>query len=235
MPKKTIISILALLWTFNIQAQIEEETFHYGFSTGINWSSIGELQTTLIRPIFPESTYNVKDKKGLGIHLGAFVYYRFKESKFAIEPTVSYSALKSGFHYNDVEDLQYDIDFNYAYLQIAPLFKFYTAQGIHLTFGPQLGLITNPSRLKYTSSKPELGPDLQIQQSLREVLKGNHMVSVLVGVGYDTPFGLGLNLRYSLGISDAIETLANGFYFIENNNPSSNLALSISYAIPFYK
>ena len=238
MPKKyTIAFFIALLFLLStsqsVQGQLDENEFYYGFMAGITKSGLSDVSTTLIRPIFSTETYNVSSSDRIGFTAGAFVYYKFKDSKFAIQPEINYYDGGGLFHYEDNEELNYDISFNYAHLQIAPIIKFYFAQGVHLTIGPQLGMILNRSSLKYTSNMPELGPDLQIQQSLRQVLKGNNNVSFVLGAGYDFSSGLGINLRYQYGISDAMETLANGFYFIENKNSTSSISATVSYAIPF--
>lgn len=237
MPKKKTIYwstlILFFLATTIVDAQLEEKEFYYGFSAGVTKSGMSDVSTTLIRPIFSTDTYSISSSDRLGFTAGAFVYYKFKDSKFAIQPEINYYDGGGLFHYEDNEELSYDISFNYAHLQIAPIIKFYFAKGVHLAVGPQLGMILNRSSLKYTSNMPELGPDLQIQQSLRQVLKGNNNVSFVLGAGYDFTGGLGVNVRYQYGISDAMETLANGFYFIENKNSTNSISATLSYAIPF--
>ncbi len=237
MPKQTfkgIITLFALVLTFQtISAQLEDREWYYGFTAGVTQSSIQDIQTSLIRPIFPEGSYDARSQKRLGFTGGAFVHYRFKDSRFAIQPEIYYSDMGGRFHYEDISELTYDIDLKYSYLQINPNIKFYMMKGFHASLGPQLGLIINRSNLTYTSNQPEQGPDLQIQQSLREVLKGNSIVSVALGAGYDLPMGLSLNFKYVVGISDSMETLANGFYFIENKNSVSSMQLTVGYAIPF--
>lgn len=216
-----------------LSAQFEDTEFYYGFFAGVSKSKLQDVQTSLIRPIFPEETYKTAENERLGVVLGAFVHYRFKDSKFAIEPQILYQDGGGAFHYEDVNELSYDIEFRYAHLKIAPVIKYYLMHGGFIQLGPELGLIIDRSNLKYISNQPEIGPDLQIQQSLSEVLKGNHNVSFMLGGGYDTPMGLGVDFKYHFGISDALETLANGFYFIENKNIQHTVSISLSYAIPF--
>jgi len=222
------------LYTASLLSQLEEESFYYGFNAGISYSSIAEVNTTLIRPIFPIDTYTTQNQSTLGFVAGASIYYKFKNSKFAIQPEIYFANQGGNFNYEDIDGLQYDIQFRYSYLTISPVVKFYMAHGLFASVGPQLGLILDRSSLNYTSNQPELGPDLQIQQSLREVLKGNSIVSLALGGGYDTPFGLSISARYVIGFSDALETLANGFYFIENKNPSSSIHVTLGYHIPFF-
>ena len=217
-----------------LMAQLDDEKFYYGFSAGVSSTSINEVSTTLIRPIFPVNTYSVKTERALGFMAGFSIHYRFRKSKFAIQPEILYSDLGGAFSYEDVNDLKYTITFKYNYLAISPTIKYYLANGVFLSIGPQLNLIIDRSRLHYSSNKPEYGPDLQIQQSLREVLKGNSIATFSFGAGYDFPFGLQLKVNYLLGISDSIETLANGFYFIENKNGLSGIQCSVAYHVPFF-
>ena len=235
MPQKTLLVILTLLFYLQSNAQLESESFHYGFSSGVNLMNIGDVQTSIIRPIFPAETYNVGNSAQVGFQVSSFVFYRFKNSKFAINPQITYQSINSSFDYSDIESFSYTMNFKYDYLKVSALFKFYTAQGFNIVFGPGVNLITNPSNLSYNSSDPDLGPDLQIQQSLRQVLKGNHILSMHIGAGYDLPMGFGVRVMYELGLSDAIQTLANGFYFVESKNTLSGFSVSLSYAIPFYK
>jgi len=239
MPSNTIL-LLSLLVIYTsesgqLNAQFEDDQFHYGFIAGVSGSTLGDVRTTLIRPIFPVETYDVYDQKRLGVVIGSFVHYRFNRSNFAIEPQILYQDGGGIFRYEDINDFSYDITFQYAHIKIAPIIKYYLVEGAFIQLGPELGFVIDRSALKYTSSQPDLGPDLQIQQSLSEVLKGNNNVSLLLGVGYDMPFGLGIDIRYHYGISDAMETLANGFYFIENKNIQHSIAITLSYAIPFYR
>lgn len=238
MPPRRInvpcLFIMLLLSTLSLSAQLEDDKFYYGFFAGVTQSQISEVQTTLIRPIFPVETYSTRIDPLRGFTAGAVVYYRFEKSKFAIQPEISYASQGGIFHYEDIEELQYDMQFNYSFLNITPMVKFYTVHGLYASVGPQLGIIINRSSLTYTSNQPDFGPDLQIQQSLREVLKGNNHVGIVLGAGYDTPWGLNINARWVYGLSDAIETQANGFYFIENKNPASSFQLTLGYHIPFF-
>ena len=229
------LTVVLLLLSFCTpgNAQLEDQTFHYGFFAGASKSSINDVQTTLIRPIFPTKTYNTSLADRWGVVVGSFVHYRFKKSAFAIEPQIAYQDGGGRFLYDDVEDLTYTLQFNYAHLKISPVVKYYLMHGLCVKLGPELGFIIDRSALRYTSNQPEVGPDLQIEQSLSEVLKGNNMVSLMMGIGYDLSNGLGIDFSYHFGISDAIETVANGFYFIENPNAQHSMAFTLSYAIPF--
>ncbi len=215
-------------------AQIEDDTWHYGFKGGVNYSQINDIHTTIIPRVFVISTYAASEERRLGFNAAFFVYHRFKRSKFAIQPQLGFSARGGDFSYSDINDLEYLIEFKYQYMDASILMKVYPFGGFHFAVGPEIGFNVAATNLDYTSNMPEVGPDLQIQQSLREVLKGKNDFGILAGFGYDFEFGLMLELQYRFGLTDVIETQANGFNFIENMNRSSSVQFTIGYAIPFF-
>ncbi len=228
------ITILSGAIPMHLHAQLQDESFHYGFSIGGTMSKIGDIHTTLIRPVFSEETYNTSEEYRMGVTAGFFIYYRFENSKFAIQPEISYAMMGGDFLYDDIEHLEYTIAFKYQYFNLATLVKVYPAGGLFVGLGPQIGLNTNRTNLSYISNMPELGPDLQIQQSLREVLKGKSDFSILAALGYEFEMGLTFEARYKLGLADVIETQSNGFNFIENENWSRGFQFTVGFAIPFY-
>ncbi|MCD4698254.1 MAG: hypothetical protein K8S16_18670, partial [Bacteroidales bacterium] len=77
------------------------------------------------------------------------------------------------------------------------------------------------------------GPDIRIQQQMRDVLKGRNNFCVGISTGYDFPFGLSIDARFYYGVSDVMETEVNNFNFIENNNSSQTFQITLGYAIPY--
>ena len=148
-----------------------------------------------------------------------------------------YSQQHSQFKYDDIDELVYQIDFKYQYLGLSTFLKLYplsdNAGGLHIAVGPQLNFNLSNERIFYDSNRPDIGPNLQIQQNLRDVLKGETVFSLGFGLGYEFPFGVNIEARYYLGLADVIETQANGYFFIENDNRSQVIELTVGYAIPF--
>ena len=232
---RVLTMLLSLLLSSQIlYSQMEDGEFYYGFKAGVIYSGIDDISTTIIPSFFPENTYTTSLANRLGFAGSFFIHHRFENSKLAIQPELSYSQGGGDFLYSDVEGLDYTIAFKYSYFDIAPILKINLAGGFHFDVGPRISFALEENNLTYVSNQPELGPDLQIQQSLREVLKARNNFNILLGVGYDLPMGLMVNFEYHLGLSDVIETQANGFYFIENKNSSSSYQFSVAYAIPFY-
>ncbi len=231
---RTIAPIAMLLFSLNVAfSQVEDGKFFYGFKAGAILSDVSDIASTIIRPVFPVDTYSTSIVRRKGITAGFSVYHRFKDSRLAIQPEISYAIGGADFRYMDVNDLDYTIDFNYQYLNISMMIKMYLTRGAFFNLGPTLGLNLTRTSLTYKSNMPELGPDLQIQQSLREVLKGKNNFSLSGGIGYDAEMGLGIEFRYNLGVVDVLETQANGFFFIENDNLSNSIQVTVTYLIPF--
>jgi hypothetical protein len=234
-PRPGILLLFCCVCSLSLLAQPEDDNWFYGFRGGVTYGSVDGIANTIIPPVFPAETYTTTESRLLGYTGGIFLYYRFAESRLAIQPSISFGQGGGQFDYSDINALEYQINFNYQYASIGAELKFYPFGGFHVGTGAEVGFNVAGDRLTYTSNQPELGPDLQIQQSLREVLRGGNDARLLFGVGYDFPFGLVIDLRYRMGLTDAIETLANGFNFVEYPNKTTTLRATVGWIIPFFK
>lgn len=113
------------------------------------------------------------------IHGGAFAL--FKLTKIGIQPEVLFSQQGTSF-----KQAGQDFDFKTAYMTIPVMVKIYLIGGLNLQAGPQFGFLT----------KAELDGD-----DIKDSLKGSD-ISANVGLGWDLPFGLTLDARYNIGLSD---------------------------------
>lgn len=234
------LTLILLCLAGSTYAQLPDDEYFFGFKAGVTYASIDEIKTTLIRPVHPESTYNTSLKSRFGASAGMFFYYKFRGGSFlAIQPEVVYAMQGGDFAYDDINGLEYLIQFRYEYLNITPLFKIYPlaefgegVSGFNVGIAPQLGVNLASSNIVYTSNTEVIGQDLQIQQNLREVLKGKTDVSIALSVGFEIG-RLFLEGRWNIGMNDVIETQANGYYFIENKNKTNTYQFTVGYAIPF--
>jgi len=231
--RKICCILILVCTTLSLNAQPIDDEYFYGFKAGANYYSISDIATTIIPSVFSTETYSTQTKPRIGFVGGAFFYHRFPRSRTAIQPEILFAMQGSNFNYTDINDLDYQISFKYQYLNVGVLLKVYPFAGFHFAAGPQIGFNIANTNIDYRSNMPDLGPDLQIQQSLREVLKGETDLNVNLGIGYDFDFGLCIEARYSLGVKDVIETLANGYNFIENNNKTSGYQITVGWLIPF--
>ncbi len=233
MRKETLLTLLLAFLCAGLSAQPDEDTWYFGFRAGAGYGSLGDIRSTIIPEAFAAETYETATEPVIGFHGGVFIYHRFYKSRFAIQPSVDFGVGGGDFTYTDINELDYRIGFNYQYVSIGTEAKVYPMAGLHFAAGMEIAFNVASDRITYTSNMPDLGPDLQIQQSLREVLRGSNDVRFLVGAGYDFEFGLIVDLRYRLGLTDTLETLANGFSFIENMNRSSGFRATVGWIIEF--
>lgn len=231
--KNFFLLLLALLPVAWLGAQPESDVWFYGFKAGVNRHQIQDVSTTIIPDVFPTETYTTEMVPSLGFTGGVILYHRFYDSRFAVQPEILFSSRSSDFNYTDIRDLEYSVRFGYQYVSLGGVIKLYPAAGISFGIGAQAAFNVATDQLKYTSNMPELGPDLQIQQSLREVLIGSNDINLLLQAGYDFNFGLMVEARYVLGLSDLLETRANGFNFIENKNRGSGFQITLGWLIKF--
>jgi len=119
-------------------------------------------------------------------HGGAFAL--FKLTKIGIQPEFLFSQQGS-----KVEDVSLgEEDLKMSYITIPVMLKFYLAAGFNIQAGPQFGFL---------NSAELAGIDI------KDGLKSSD-VSANVGVAWDAPFGLVLDARYNIGLSDINDGLS---------------------------
>lgn len=139
-------------------------------------------------------------------HGGAFAL--FKLTKIGIQPEVLFSQQGS-----KVDDIQLggEGDLKASYLSIPVMVKLYLIGGLNLQVGPQFGFLT--------------AADFD-GRDVKEDFK-NSDLSANLGLGWDLPFGLTVDARYNLGLSDV---KADGSDF-EGSFKSRTIQLSLGYKI----
>jgi len=118
-----------------------------------------------------------------GFHGGAFAL--FKLTKIGIQPELLYSSQGTDFP-NGKSDL--------TYLNIPVLLKFYLVGGFNIYAGPQFGFLTGAETTVSGTTT-----------DIKDQLKGSD-ISAALGAGIDLPFGLTLDARYNLGLSEVNDT-----------------------------
>ena len=134
------------------------------------------------------------------VHGGAFAL--FKLTKIGIQPEVLFSQQGSKLD---------KIDLKTSYMTIPVMLKVYLVGGLNLQLGPQFGFLT----------KAELDGD-----NVKDSFKKSD-ISANVGLGVDLPFGLTIDGRYNIGLSD----LNDNDDVIEGSFKSQVIQLSIGYKI----
>ena len=123
-----------------------------------------------------------------GFHLGAFV--QFRGERVGIQPEILFSQQGSTLKYSGSPDIKS----NFSYVNIPVVVKLYTIAGINLQVGPQIGFLT-------TAEVDD--------QDVKDQLKKTDF-SLALGAGWDLPFGLTIDGRYNLGLSDINDSVGQG-------------------------
>lgn len=123
----------------------------------------------------PGATYESRT----GYHAGAFALFKF--TKIGLQPEIIFSQQGS-----KVKISGDNFKSNFSYMNIPIILKLYTIAGINLQAGPQFGFLT----------KAEFN-----DQNIKDELKKSD-TSLALGVGWDTPINITLDVRYNLGLSD---------------------------------
>ena len=178
---KQTLSVLLIFILFSTLSA--EAQVGFGLKGGLNLSTLNIDD--------PELSYDSRT----GYHAGIFL--RGKFDKIGIQPELllftQNGDLKSSLFGTAKE--------SFTYLSIPLIFKFYPVGGLNLQVGPQFGFLIDGDR----EVNSVLGSDTY---DITDYYKKSDL-SVSVGGGYDFNFGLGLDVRYNIGVKD-INDAANG-------------------------
>jgi hypothetical protein len=234
--KKFAVSLFFCSLAILINAQPlkkDDKNLDFGIKFGTVYTKISDISQTLVSESY-YTGYSFKNDFTLGFTGSIYINYKLEESISAIYSEISYCRLGNKVHYSDINNLNYDFTSKYDYINWELFYKAYVFKGLHLDIGGRLGFNLTPSNIFYTSNgEDRFGPDIRIQQQMRDVLKGRANFSAAVGIGYEFDFGLNFDLRYYNGFSDVMETEVNNYHFIENKNMSRSFQFTMGYTLPY--
>jgi len=122
---------------------------------------------------------NISDASGLdnktGFHAGAFAALKFND-KVALQGELLYSQQGAKFSPGD---------FNLDYVNVPVVVKYYLVQGLNIQLGPQFGFLVN--------------------DNIKEADPETVDFAAVMGLGYDLPFGLRIDGRYNLGLTEIVK------------------------------
>ena len=153
-----------------------------GIKGGLNFAKINGSQSV-------SANYNNRT----GYHFGA--YALIKVGKIGIQPELLYSKQGSNYSVNTT-----NFEANYNYILVPILIKLYTVAGINIQVGPQFGFASS-GELKNTTQN--------LSTNYSNVIKSND-ISAALGLGWDLPFGLSVDARYNLGLTNNNNTGLSG-------------------------
>ena len=123
-----------------------------------------------------------------GYHGGAFAL--IKITKIGIQPEVLFSKQGSNFQVNTT-----NYKANFDYINVPIMLKLYLVAGLNLQLGPQFGFLTIDDLKKTVQNTNNT-------QAAQALFTKKNDTSINVGAGWDLPFGLTLDARYNIGLSD---------------------------------
>ena len=198
MMKKVLFFLFLVCVAFNIRSQVSVKL---GLKGGLNISNVDASG-------FAEGI-NFENKALTSGHFGVFARFKLLGT-LAIQPEILYSM--QGFTLEcSASEIGFSQDFKLKmnYIQVPIMLKFYPVSGFNLQAGPQIG---------YLASAKFMGEDF------KEELQSTHW-ALNVGAGYDFPFGVGLDARYCIGLTNVIEDFRDG----NGSNKSNVFTISVSY------
>lgn len=121
----------------------------------------------------------ISDASGLdnktGFHAGGFAAIKFNDN-IALQGELLYSQQGAKFALGD---------FNLDYVNVPVILKYYLVQGLNIQLGPQFGFLINDN---IEGADPE-----------------KMDIAAVLGVGFDLPFGIRIDGRYNLGLTDVVK------------------------------
>lgn len=172
--KKITILLFAILAITT--ASFAQAQIALGIKGGLNFANIDVSSSS--------AAYNSRT----GYHAGAFLL--IKLSKIGIQPEIIFS--RQGTSYKPVNGTS--LDARYDYVNIPIILKLYTVAGINLQVGPQFGFLAGAAQDVVINGAT-------VSQDVKSSLKGSD-ISLALGLGWDLPFGLTIDGRYNLGLSN---------------------------------
>lgn len=186
-----VLLIVGLSFAHNSFAQME---FALGVKGGPNFANLDV-----------NSSVSANYENRTGFHGGAFALFKF--TKIGVQPELIFSKQGSNVQFNSGAG-----EANFDYINIPIILKLYTVAGINLQAGPQFGFLSGGEVTQTISG-------ITTVADAKDFYKGSDF-AVALGVGWDLPFGLTLDARYNLGLSEINDGT--------NANESKNQVFQIS-------
>lgn len=237
--KKFLLFCWSLFFSY-VFSQGYDREISYGPILGATYSKMNGIE----RSIIPEGIYqgySTKEKSNIGLSGGLFLNWKYTDKNLSLQPELWYSGQKVNFEYSDIKGLNYNIRFNYHYLNAGFLLKYYFTDGLYLGAGPYFSFNLSKDNLTYTSNGEELmnqigvyfEPDAVVQKTLKQSFEGKDYFHLAFALGYEFENKLSIGARYQMGFADAMETLDNGHRFRNTPNKVGAISLHIGYRFTF--
>ena len=196
--KKILFFLFLVFMASNIRSQVSVKL---GLKGGLNISNVDVSG-------YAEGI-NFENKALTSGHFGVFARFKLL-GILAIQPEVLYSMQGLTLEGSASEiGLSQDFKMKMNYIQVPIMLKFYPVPGFNLQAGPQIG---------YLTSAKFMGEDF------KEELQSTHW-ALNVGAGFDFPFGVGVDARYCIGLTNVFQNFEGAI----GSNKSNVFTISVSY------
>jgi len=190
MKKMILVVGLTMSMLLQVNAQSNNDTsskLKFGVKAGVN---LANASGNGINFLFgrDESSEN-----RLGLTIGGLVEYQLSE-KISLQGELAYA--QQGFKKNYSDD-DYKETFALNYLNVPVMAKYYIADELSFEVGSQFGFLL---AAKYN----ENDDGDKYEEDVKEFFKSTDF-GIIFGLGYQLENGLGLNLRYNLGLSNIFD------------------------------
>jgi len=194
MRSSTCKKLVIVLLMTNSLAMIARAQVQFGLKGGLNLSEIltnGSPVTTISGTdqrlkYFPYTTF----------HGGAFASIPLAK-KWVLQPELVFSMQgttgKPGMDYLVAVTEE---DYRFSYLNVPILIKYKLPVGFFAETGPQVGLLTHAK-----VSETMVGSTGTVNYNVKSAFKSTDL-SWALGAGYCSPFNVGFDIRYNLGLSN---------------------------------
>lgn len=198
--KKTCFLILTLCTTAfafaqNTQPQLRTpmaKTTRFGIRGGVN---LADLNAKNLRS---GSMYNAAQSK-TAFNGGLFVNIPIGTRNFRFQPELSYSSQGGKVQMNSSSANTFEQDLDY--INVPLNFQFMTNNGFFIQTGPQVGFLVGAEKVGSTASGVANGGNKADFDKFDLAWTG--------GIGYLSRMGLGIDLRYNIGIANVVADDAN--------------------------
>jgi len=170
--KKRIVLLSSIL-LFGLVSALAQAQLSIGLKGGLNFAKLD----------FDQSVADNYDSR-TGYHAGLFTLVKI--GPIGIQPEVIFS--KQGTKYTINSN---DYEANFDYINVPLILKFYLPLKLNLQAGPQFGFLS-AAEIKDAAGSTDV----------KDFFENNSDISVAVGLGWDLPFGLTVDARYNIGVSD---------------------------------
>lgn len=159
-------------------------------------------------------------------HIGAFVEVSLNDF-FSIQPELLYTVKGARFNKND--EIGYRSAYDYKYLSLPIMAKYYVTKEISVEAGPQFAyLLSAKNRIVSEEYHSTLG----FEEAAVDISDAMHSydLGVGVGAGYLTKSGFVISARYTFGLSNSLVNKSSSTGVIDNLHNGA-VQLSVGFSI----